>query len=429
MVAIVWANAGDTSYHHVWNTDLTISLGSVQISRSLLHWIDEALMTVFFFTVGLEIKRELLMGELTSLRKALLPVAAALGGMLGPAAIYAALNHGTDYVQGWGIPMATDIAFSLGVLAVLGKRIPVGLKIFLSALAIADDLGAVLVIALFYTQTLVWQYLLLSLLFLAALALANMLWVRWTLVYTLLGIGIWFAILSSGVHATVAGVLVAMFIPAKGKCDTDTFIRTCRAHLDRFECEPSACGYSTLINAEHLNAVRDIEIACHNVETPLQRLEYSLHSWIAFLVLPLFALANAGLTLEGLDLSQALRESVTLGIVLGLVVGKPLGVVSFTYLAHKVLKSPLPPGVTWSHIAGAGVLAGIGFTMSLFMVSLSFSSPQATELSKLGIIISSVVSAACGLTVLTVAARKQKPASQLRGGRISPAEKLASSRQ
>ena len=287
-------------------------------------------------------------------------------------------------------------------------------KIFLSALAIADDLGAVLVIALFYTQTIVWQYLLLSLLFLVALAVANVLWVRWTLVYTLLGIGIWFTILSSGVHATVAGVVVAMFIPAKGKCDTDTFIRTCRAHLDRFECEPGSCGYSTLLNAEHLNAVRDIEIACHNVETPLQRLEYSLHSWIAFLVLPLFALANAGLTLEGLDLSTALRESVTLGIVLGLMLGKPLGIVSFTYLAHKVLKSPLPPGVTWSHIAGAGVLAGIGFTMSLFMVSLSFSSPQATELSKLAIIMGSVASAACGLIVLSVTARQRKPASRFR---------------
>jgi Na+:H+ antiporter, NhaA family len=325
--------------------------------------------------------------------------------------------------------MATDIAFSLAVLAVLGKRIPVGLTIFLSALAIADDLGAVLVIALFYTQTIVWQYLLLSLLFLVALALANMLWVRWTLVYALLGIAIWFAILCSGVHATVAGVVVAMFIPAKGKSDTDTFIRTCRAHLDRFECEPGSCGYSTLLNAEHLNAVRDIEIACHNVETPLQRLEYSLHSWIAFLVLPLFALANAGLTLEGLDLSTALRESVTLGIVLGLVLGKPLGIVSFTYLAHKGLRSPLPPDVTWSLIAGAGVLAGIGFTMSLFMVSLSFSSPQATELAKLGIIIGSVASAACGLIVLTVAAREQKPASRFRGGRISPAGKSTSSRQ
>ena len=366
-------------------------------------------MTLFFFTVGLEIKREILVGELTSAKKALLPVAAAIGGMLVPAAIYAIFNHATPYARGWGIPMATDIAFSLAVLAILGKRIPLGLKIFLSALAIADDLGAVLVIALFYTQTIVWQYLLIALLFLVGLALANMLWVRWTLVYALLGIGIWFAILGSGVHATVAGVIVAMFIPAQGKFDTDTFIRTCQTHLNRFECESRSCGYSILLNAEHLNALHDIEVACHDVETPLQRLEYSLHSWIAFLVLPLFGLANAGFTLEGLDLSKALTNRITLGIVLGLVLGKPLGIVSFSYLAHKILKSPLPLGVGWLHIIGAAALAGIGFTMSLFLTTLSFSSFQEIELSKLGIIAGSAVSAVVGLAILALGTKEQEP--------------------
>jgi NhaA family Na+:H+ antiporter len=413
VVALVWANTSEVSYRGVWNSHLTISLEPFRMSKSLLHWIDEALMTLFFFTVGLEIKREILTGELASFRKALLPAVGALGGMLAPAVIYAAFNHGTIQARGWAIPMATDIAFSLGVLAVLGNRIPVGLKVFLSALAIADDLGAVLVIALFYTQTIVWQYLLLSLLFLAALALTNLLWIRWTFIYAVLGIGIWFTMLSSGVHATVAGVLVAIFIPARGKCDTDTFIRTCRTHLERFACEQGDCGYSTLLNPEHLNAVRDIEIACHDVETPLQRMEYSLHSWIAYLVLPLFALGNAGLTLTGLDLSSALQERVSLGIVLGLVLGKPLGIISFTYLAHKALKSPLPEGVTWQHVTGAGALAGIGFTMSLFMASLSFSSSQDVQLSKLAIMVGSLASAGCGLVILALADGEHRPDDRL----------------
>jgi len=402
LVALLWANLSPTGYHHLWHTELTISLGDLRITKSLIHWIDEALMTLFFFTVGLEIKREVLVGELASPKRALLPIAAALGGMLFPASIYLALNHGTPGAHGWGIPMATDIAFSLAFLAILGARIPVGLKVFLSAFAIADDLGAVLVIALFYTQSIVWSYLAICLVFLIGLAVANLLWIRSPLVYGLLGMGIWFAILGAGVHATVAGVVVAMFIPAKGKYDTDTFIRTCKAHLERFECEPGSCGYSILLNPEHLNAVQDIEVACLDVETPLQRLGYSLHPWIAFLVLPLFALANSGLTLEGIDISIAMAHPVTLGIILGLVLGKPLGISLCTYLAFKTLKAPLPSGVTWSHIMGVSMLGGIGFTMSLFISGLSFPSGPFIEFSKLGIIVASLVSGGLGLGILSV---------------------------
>jgi len=402
LLALMWANLSSTSYHHVWHTELTISLGHLQITKSLIQWIDEALMTLFFFTVGLEIKREILVGELASPKRALLPIAAALGGMLFPAGIYIVLNYGTPAARGWGVPMATDIAFSLAVLAIIGTRIPVGLKVFLSAFAIADDLGAVLVIALYYTQSIVWSYLVICILFLIGLAVANFFWIRWPLVYGLLGVGIWFAILGSGIHATVAGILVAMFIPAKAKYDTDAFIRTCKVHLERFECEPGSCGYSILLNPEHLNAVHDIEVACLEVETPLQRFGYSLHPWIAFMILPLFALANSGVSLKDIDISVALAHPVTLGIMLGLLLGKPVGISLFTYLAFKIFKAPLPSGVRWLHIIGASILGGIGFTMSLFISGLSFSSDHFIEFSKLGIILGSLLSGALGLSILSL---------------------------
>jgi NhaA family Na+:H+ antiporter len=400
ILAFIWANLYPSSYHSTWHTELTIALGPFQITNSLVHWIDEALMTLFFFAVGLEIKRELLVGELASPKRAMLPIAAALGGMLFPAAIYTAFNYGTPTAHGWGIPMATDIAFSLGVLAILRDKVPLGLRIFLSAFAIADDLGAVLVIALFYTQNIVWHYLLISGLFLVGLALVNRLWIQWTLVYALLGIGMWFAILGSGVHATVAGVLVAMFIPAKARYDTDTFLSKVKAYTDQFECEPGSCGYTILLNKEHLDAVQAIEEACHDVETPLQRLEYNLESWITVVILPLFALANAGLILGDIDISHAVAHPVTLGVAVGLVVGKPLGIFIFTYLASKTLKAPLPSGMRWSHIIGVGILGGIGFTMSLFISGLSFEKAEFAELSKLGIIMGSAVSAILGLVLL-----------------------------
>jgi NhaA family Na+:H+ antiporter len=401
LVALVWTNLSASTYSATWQTELSLSLGELRITQSLLHWIDDALMTLFFFTVGLEIKREILVGELASPGRALLPIAAALGGMVLPAGIYAAFNYGTSSAQGWGIPMATDIAFSLAVLALLRDRVSLGLRVFLSAFAIADDLGAVLVIALFYTQEIAWQYLGMAGFFLAALWLANLLWIRWALVYSLLGIGMWFAIFGSGIHATVAGVIVAMFIPARGRYDTDTFVKKVRSSLEAFECEEGSCGYSVLLNERHLNSVQTIDLACYDVETPVQRMEHGLQPWIAFFILPLFALANSGLVLRGMDLLQAATHPVTLGIVLGLAVGKPVGIFLFTWLASKIFRTPLPSGVSWRQVLGAGMLGGIGFTMSLFISGLSFVSEPFTAFSKLGIICGSVVSALAGLIVLT----------------------------
>jgi NhaA family Na+:H+ antiporter len=397
--AMIWANISAASYHSFWHTELSLSLGQIHVSKSLVHWIDEALMTLFFFVVGLEIKREFLVGGLSSPKQAALPIAAALGGMIVPAAIYLVLNYGTPAARGWGIPMATDIAFSLAVLAILKDKVPQGLRIFLSAFAIADDLGAVLMIALFYTATIEWQNLLISVAFLVALAVVNRLWIRRTLIYVLLGIGMWLSILGSGVHATVAGVVAAMFIPARGKYDTDTFVRNVKTYLNEIECG-SDCGHSILMNRRHLNAVQAIDLACLNVETPLQRLEYGMQTWIAYLVLPLFALANSGLVLKGIDFFSAISYPVTLGVLGGLVLGKPLGIFLFTYLGSRILRTPLMPGINWSHIFGISLLGGIGFTMSLFISGLSFSTAQLLDFSKLGIIAGSFVCGILGLVVL-----------------------------
>ena len=400
-MAVAWANSALAPfYHDLLHTHLTLELGEYKITKSLLHWINDGLMTYFIFIVGLEIKREIMVGELSNPKSALLPVVAAFGGMLVPGAIYFAINRGTPSASGWGIPMATDIAFALGAIAVFGRKLPVGLRVFLSAFAIADDLGAVVVIAVFYTKEIIWSYLIICLFFVAGLAVANLLWIRWTLLYALLGLGIWVAVLGSGVHPTVAGFVVAMFIPARGKYDTDRFVKKVKEIVDEFQCEEQSCGYSILLDRGHLNAVHALEMACHEVETPLQRLEHSLHPWIAFVLLPLFAFANAGLSLKGIDLTSIMHQPLTLGITLGLFLGKPVGITLFSLLAVKTGIAVLPAGVRWSHILGAGLLGGIGFTMSLFVSGLSFSTPELLNYAKLGILLGSILSALAGLTFL-----------------------------
>jgi NhaA family Na+:H+ antiporter len=277
-----------------------------------------------------------------------------------------------------------------------------GLRVFLTAFAIADDLGAVLVIALFYTKKIVWHYLLICIVLAVGLAVANLLWIRWTPLYGLLGLGIWFSVLGSGVHPTVAGIIVAMLIPARAKYDTDHFVKKVDETMAVFKCGEQSCGYTILLNRDHLNAVHALELACHDVETPLQQLEHGLHPWVAFGVLPLFSLANAGLSLKGMNLTAAATHPVTIGISLGLFVGKPLGVTLFSFLAVKTGLASLPDGVRWSHIIGASILGGIGFAMSLFVSNLSFTSLTLLDYSKLGIMIGSLLSAAGGLLFLGI---------------------------
>lgn len=406
IVAVLWANFFPSTYDTVWHTDFSLQFGRFVFSKSVVHWIDEALMAVFFFTVGLEIKREFLVGELSNVKKALLPVMAAIGGMVLPAGLYYWINSGGDTAAGWGIPMATDIAFSLAILSFLGTKAPVGLKIFLTAFAIADDIGAVLVIALFYTPEIQLPYLYIAAVFLAALFVANRRWIRHPLVFIILGTGLWFAVLGSGIHATIAGVITAMFIPAKGKYDTNTFVHNVKSQLAGFECDTNTYGHTILLNRVHQDAVIGIDMACRDVETPLQRLEHALQSWVALLVLPLFALANAGLAVKGLNLPEAAFHPISLGVFIGLLLGKPIGIYLFVWLSVKLFKTDLSPGLTWLNIVGVGFLGGVGFTMSLFVTGLSFSSPEYLDYAKLGIISGSILSGGIGFVILACSSKK-----------------------
>ncbi|WP_420542048.1 Na+/H+ antiporter NhaA [Rubrobacter naiadicus] len=403
--ALVWANspwAG--SYSALWHTKMAVSMDGFSISKDLAHWINDGLMAVFFLVVGLEIKREVLVGELSSLRGAMLPVFAALGGAVVPASIYLAINAGTRGAGGWGIPMATDIAFALGILALLGRRVPVELKVFLAALAIVDDIVAVLVIAIFYTPRISWEALGAGGVFLGALVVANLLGVGRTLVYAVLGIGLWVCFLLSGVHATVAGILLAFTVPASSFINAGEFLEQGRYILDRFE-RAGDKGENVLTNEERQAALHALNHATYKLEPPLQELEHALHPWVAFVIMPLFALANAGIPLGG-NIAGALTSPVTLGIVLGLVAGKQIGITLFTWLAVKSGLSELPGGIGWRHVYGGAWLAGIGFTMSLFITELAFSNGGLVEPAKLGILLASLISGAVGWTILRMTAER-----------------------
>ncbi len=400
-IALFWVNSsiGET-YHKFWHNEVSFTFGHFHINKTLLHWVNDGLMSLFFFTVGLEIKREILVGELATPKKALLPVIAALGGIIVPGLIYAVLNVGSPTIHGWGIPVATDIAFALGAVAVFGRKLPVGLRIFLAAFAIADDLGAVVIIAIFYTKEIVWFNLIISLFLIFGLAVANFFWIRQTLIYAILGLAVWFFVLGSGVHPTIAGVIVSLFVPARGRYDTDNFLQNVKKITEKFECEEQSCGYSILLNQEHMYAVQALELACHDVETPLQRLMHALHPWVAFLILPLFAMGNTGLIFRGIVFSEAVSNPVILGIIFGLVVGKPIGILLFSYLSVKTGIASLPQEVRWSHIFGAAMLGGIGFTMSLFLSELSFTDPHIIDYARIAILTGSILSAVFGMSYL-----------------------------
>jgi Na+:H+ antiporter, NhaA family len=400
-IALGWANSPwAASYHHLWELEIALDAGPVAIRSTLHHLINDGLMVVFFFLVGLEIKREVRIGELASLRRAALPAMAALGGMVVPAAFYAAWNLGGSGSAGWGIPMATDIAFALGVLALLGNRVPAGLKVFLAALAIVDDIGAVLVIALFYTDEVSWGALGAAgtLLFLAAAA--NAAGVRRPWAYSLIGVGLWGAVLASGVHATVAGVLLAMTIPSRTRINEDVFLRRARRSVDAFEqgCGP---GANVLTNQVQQEALLTLERLCEQAQAPLQTIERKLHVIVAFGIMPLFALANAGVQLTGEGQSLVLASPVTVGVFFGLVFGKPLGIMIFSWTAVRLGFAELPRGVTWRLVHGVAWLAGIGFTMSLFVAGLAFpDAPALLTAAKIGVLAASLAAGICGWLLL-----------------------------
>ena len=408
IIALFWSNsAWYESYHHLWHEiKLGFSFGETNLNASLHHWINDGLMALFFFTVGLEIKREIMGGELSSLKKASMPIAAALGGMLIPAVFYTivTLNY-PEFLNGWGIPMATDIAFALGLLALLGKRVNINLKIFLTALAIADDLGAVLVIAFFYTDSIDFTELLTAGFFLLVLIVANFAGVRRTVFYAVVGIaGVWLAFVFSGVHATIAGVLIALTIPARTKVDENEFIKRISTKVNKFR--NIAPNDNKLLSNEQAHLISAIEELNDKAHTPLQKLEHAMHPITTYFILPVFALSNAGVHIEG-GFFEMLIHPISLGIIFGLVVGKFAGISLFSRLMVWLKISNLPEGVNWKQIYGVAFLAGIGFTMSMFISDLAFSNDEFKQIAKVGIMAASVLSAIIGMSWLIIGSKKK----------------------
>ena len=415
--ALVWANSpASHSYHALWETRIGLTLGRWRPGMSLHHFVNDGLMVVFFFLVGLEIKREILVGELASVRAAALPIVAAIGGMIVPALIYAGIVGRGPGAAGWGIPMATDIAFAIGILALVGPHAPVGLKVFLTAVAIVDDLGAVLVIALFYTSELDLAALGLGFGGLAALAGFNRLGVRHPGPYALVGVFIWIAFLESGVHATVAGVLLAMTVPARTRIDAGSFLESGREILRDFDAAGEE-GKDVLTNAGQQEAIRELEEACEKGQAPLLRLEHGLEPWVAFGIIPIFALANAGVVLNVAP-ARLLFDPITLGVILGLVLGKPLGITLFAWLSVHVGWASLSAGTDWRQLHAVSWLGGIGFTMSLFVTGLAFGEiPELLDSAKLGILAASVLAAVMGWLML----RRAAPGAPRGAGTGAPA--------
>jgi NhaA family Na+:H+ antiporter len=403
IVALVWANSPlATGYDDVFRVPLTVGIGSFAMTESIHFWINDGLMAVFFLLVGLEIKRELLVGELATPRRAVLPVVAAAGGAVLPALIFLLVAGGAgEGARGWGIPMATDIAFALGVLALLGSRVPLGLRIFLTALAIADDLMAVLVIALFYSSGISTIALGAGGIVLLVLLAANRLGVRRPVVYAALGVALWFAVLESGIHPTIAGVLLALTIPARTRLDAPAFVERARALLD--DVAGQARDGSNV--ERHHAAIWELEEATEQAQAPMLAIEHALQPWVSFLIVPLFALANAGVAISG-TLGDLVGDPVVLGVAAGLVVGKQIGITAAAWLVVRSGIAVLPEGVTWWHVYGAAWLGGIGFTMSLFIAELAYGASPALSLAKVGIFGASVVAGLGGFVILGVTGRR-----------------------
>ncbi len=400
VVALLLANsAWAKPVHDFWETSLRLGAGTWELDKPLHFWVNDLLMAIFFFVVGLEIKREIVGGELSSPKKAALPVIAALGGMLVPAGIYLAFNHDGPAERGWGVPMATDIAFVVGLMAAFGPRVPFGLKIFLLSLAIADDMGAVLVIAVAYTEQLNLYMLALAGAGFGALVLLNRLGVRTVSIYVVVGAFIWLTVYKAGIHPTVAGVLLGLLTPSTPWLTRETL------RLALTEVSGQLDDTSPVVELRP-DDVAILRYAAREAVAPLQRIEDRLHPWVGFVIMPVFALANAGVEVK----PAAILDPVALAIMAGLVLGKTVGIVGFSYLAVKLGLANLPRGVTWRMLLAAGVLGGIGFTMSLFIAGLAFPAPpELQDAAKIGIIAGSAIAAVIGAGLLAWSTRNLKP--------------------
>ena len=415
VLALIVANIPGLNkyYFDLWQMPVSLEVGGFNVfshhgeTMSFMQFINDALMAIFFLNIGLEIKREVLVGELSSFRKALLPILAAVGGMIVPVCIFFVLGHGSDYIKGAAIPMATDIAFSLGVLTMLGKRVPLSLKIFLTTLAVVDDIGGILVIAIFYSTGIEYTLLLYSLGVFALLVLGSaLLHIKSKIFYISLGGVVWLLFLNSGIHPTIAGVLVAFCVPATPVFAPKKYIMTIRDRIGKFSStEDDKLEQSRFLSKDQLNWLKEMESATDKVISPLQDLEDSLHPLVNYIIIPLFAFANAGILFQGMNVS-ALYSGVGLAVICGLVIGKFVGVFLFSWLTIKMKLAPKPEGCNWKMLAGVSMLAGIGFTVSLFIANLSFGAMGAHGLelledSKLGILAGSLLSGIIGYVYLS----------------------------
>jgi NhaA family Na+:H+ antiporter len=392
VVSLLLANSPlAAAVHHFWMTPLGIEAGSFQLRLSLEHWINDGLMTIFFFVVGLEIKRELVLGDLRDVRRAMLPIVAAIGGMIAPACIYLALQHGQPGQRGWGIPMATDIAFVVGCMAILGRRVPHGLRVMVLTLAIVDDIGAILVIAVGYSSGIRFDWLALGLFGMAAVYGFSKLGIRRNRVYVALGCLIWLAFYRSGIHAAIVGVALGLLTPARTYMSRGRFERILRRAMEL------AAGGGWESEPGRAEKVRRFQQAARETIPPLEYLEATLHPWVAFGIMPLFALANADVAIHGADLGQPLAMAVAVGLLLG----KPVGIVLACFLAVKAGWAKLPQHVGWAMITAGGVLSGIGFTMALFIASLAFQG-EPLAMAKIGVLTGSLLSALAGSVMIAL---------------------------
>jgi NhaA family Na+:H+ antiporter len=407
IAAMIWANVPGDSYADFWGAHVGIDFNRFTLDESLHAWVSDGLMTVFFFIAGMEIKRELLQGELAGRHRATLPVAAALGGMVAPALIYTAFNAGGDGARGWGIPMATDIAFAVGVLALLGERVPPSLKVFLLALAIADDLGAIVVIAVFYSDGIDAGWLATAGAALLAVVALRRVGVRHLLPYCVVGLTAWLAMHESGVHATIAGVAMGLLTPSRPYEEPDALDESAGELVSEFQ---RGRAQGTRIGHERSqSALRALETLSRDSRAPLDRLQHALHPWSSFAIIPVFALANAGIKLDGNVLRDAATSPVTGGVMLGLVLGKPLGIMLFSWLTVRAGLAVLPAGVRWTQLAGVAAVAGIGFTVSLFVTGLAFTDVARTDDARIGILCGSILMAVAGLILLMLEGQRERP--------------------
>jgi NhaA family Na+:H+ antiporter len=400
--ALIWANSPlDYLYQNLWDYKLGFQTEHISLNKPLILWVNDGLMTIFFFLIGLEIKRELVIGELNSMKKAAFPFFAAIGGMLIPVGLFVLLNNNPETLAGWGIPMATDIAFSLAILNVLGKRVPLSLKVFLTAFAIVDDLGAVLVIALFYSGGIKWMLLAYAMGILAFLFTLSYWRIYSKYIFAIAGLVVWFLFLKAGIHPTIAGVLMALTIPIRQRIGVSTYTRKVSGILEDIKLSPGK--KEPILSHRQIEQLDDLEDWTGLVQSPLQHLEHRLHNWVAYLVMPVFALANAGIAL-GSDMSLDL--SLVLNISIGLVVGKGIGVSLFSLGAVKLKIAAFPTGVNYKNIIGVALLAGVGFTMSIFISNLAFVGSDYSDSAKVGILGGSLIAGILGYTVLYFVSKK-----------------------